>query len=181
VWLLVSVILVSQIYGWHLMSFQAQTSMAQNKKNLWSLTHVLGAECKCSAKVAEYLKKRGPQSGISEQVLIIGKASAEILSLKDQGFPVRVVEAAEIKEDLSRLGVPFLLIATPNGDNVYAGGYSEKSVQDGSPVRDLEILESLQGHRVPQSFPIFGCAISRKLQNLVDPFSLKYSNQQAEQ
>lgn len=168
--------MVSQLYGWHLMSYQPVRAWEVGKKDSWSLTHVLSAKCKCSQRVTKYLEERGPQKDVAEEVLVVGEVSPEISHLKIKGFSVRKVSITELStEDLNRLGVPFLLITTPKGETVYAGGYSERSVQDGGPLRDLEILRSLQGHGTPKAFPIFGCAISRKLQKLVDPLAMKYS------
>ncbi|WP_413558366.1 hypothetical protein [Bdellovibrio sp. HCB209] len=176
-WGLGTLALVSQFYGWHLMTFSSTPTLAAKQNGEWTLTHVLSESCKCSAKVMAYLKSRGPEKSVNEEIVLLGRAPANTQDLVAQGFTVRHLNPEEIKEDISKLGVPFLLVTTPKGDTVYAGGYSEKSVQDGSPIRDLEILGSLQGKGTVQNFPIFGCAISRKLQKLVDPFSLKYSNQ----
>ncbi len=175
-WATGSLLMVSQFYGWHLMSFAALPTLAQKDSGHWTLTHVVSESCKCSAKVVEYLIQRGPQKDLNEEVLIIGHPP-QVTELHQRGFKTRELNPDDLKEDISKLGVPFLLITTPKGDTVYAGGYSEKSVQDGSPIKDLEILQSLQGTRTVASFPIFGCAVSRKLQKIVDPFSMKYTGQ----
>ncbi|WP_413575602.1 hypothetical protein ACLVWU_14720 [Bdellovibrio sp. HCB290] len=176
-WALGTLGLVSQFYGWHLMSYSSNTSLASTQPGQWSVTHVLSESCKCSEKIFEYLIKRGPATDVHEEVILLGKPPVELPSLIAKGFVIRQLDPNEIKDDISKLGVPFLLITTPKGDTVYAGGYSEKPVKDGGPVRDLEILNSLQGKGAVANFPIFGCAVSRKLQKLVDPFSMKYSNQ----
>ncbi|WP_413585119.1 hypothetical protein [Bdellovibrio sp. HCB274] len=176
-WALGTLGLVSQFYGWHLMSFSSNTSLASKQAGAWSITHVLSESCKCSEQVMENLIQRGPASDVHEEVILLGKPPIQLQSLIGKGFTVRQMDPNELKEDISKLGVPFLLITTPKGETVYAGGYSEKPVKDGGPIRDLEILASLQGKGVVKNFPIFGCAVSRKLQKLVDPFSMKYSNQ----
>ncbi|UYL09930.1 hypothetical protein B9G69_004990 [Bdellovibrio sp. SKB1291214] len=159
------------------MTFASDASLATKQQGQWTLTHVVSESCKCSAKVMAYLKDRGPSSLAHEEIVLLGRIPAESQELVAKGFPLRHLNPENIKEDISKLGVPFLLITTPQGDTVYAGGYSEKSVQDGGPIRDLEILQGLQGKGTVQNFPIFGCAVSRKLQKIVDPFSLKYSKQ----
>jgi hypothetical protein len=175
-WATGSLFMVSQFYGWHMMSFSALPSLAQSQGGQWTLTHVVSESCKCSAKVVEYLLTRGPEKDANEEILVIGHPP-QITELHQRGFKTRALDPDDLKEDISKLGVPFLLITTPKGDTVYAGGYSEKSVQDGSPIRDLEILRSLQGSGNVANFPIFGCAVSRKLQKIVDPFSMKYTGQ----
>jgi hypothetical protein len=175
-WATGSLLMVSQFYGWHAMSFSALPTLAQKQGGAWTLTHVVSESCKCSAKVVEYLLKRGPEKDVNEEILIIGHPP-QITELHQRGFKTRALNPDDLKEDITKLGVPFLLITTPKGDTVYAGGYSEKSVQDGSPIKDLEILNSLQGKGTVASFPIFGCAVSRKLQKIVDPFSMKYTGQ----
>ncbi|MEK2687766.1 hypothetical protein [Bdellovibrio sp. GT3] len=176
-WALGTLGLVSQFYGWHLMSFSSNTSLSSKQPGAWTLTHVLSEDCKCSEAVMANLLKRGPHPDTHEEVVLLGKSLKDSQALVAKGFPVRHMKPEELQEDISKLGVPFLLISTPKGDTVYAGGYSEKSIKDGSPIRDLEILNSLQGKGTVKNFPIFGCAVSRKLQKIVDPFSMKYSNQ----
>ncbi|MBO9666704.1 MAG: hypothetical protein J7501_07800 [Bdellovibrio sp.] len=176
-WGVGTLLLVSQFYGWHLMSFSALPSLGQKQQATWGLTHVVSAECKCSAKVIDYLIARGPSADAKEEIVVLGPMPAQAQALKDKGYSLRALKPEEMTDDISHLGVPFLLISTPQGDNVYAGGYSEKSVQDGSPIRDLEILHSLQGKGTAKSFPIFGCAVSRRLQKVIDPFSIKYTGQ----
>lgn len=157
----------------HALSFFPDRQWAVKTSSSWSLTHVLGPGCKCSQRVYQYLLERGPQSSVEEVVVLLGEMKGEEKRLQERGFQVQPREARELASEKA-VGVPFLLITSPAGDAVYAGGYSHQTLRADSPVRDLEILDSLRGGKTPQEFPIFGCAVSRRIQSLIDPLSLKY-------
>ena len=175
IWAIACLAIVSQLHSFHYLSFWPDANLAVKRDQQWSLTHVLGVDCKCSSVVGEYLIKRGPQANTFENVLILGKDSSLAKRFSEVGYQVQEKDPNELSATEHALGVPFVIINSPKGPSVYAGGYGDRKVVDGGPIRDLEILEALKGGRTSASFPIFGCVASLKYQKLTDPFAMKYT------
>lgn len=173
-WGVASLAVISYLKFNHLVSFLPNASFASTASASWSMTHVLGTDCKCSLEVAHYLLKRGALNGVTENVVLIGKDFGKMSGdLTAKGFKVRLEDPEKLKEQ-GATGVPFLLIGSPRKEVAYAGGYANERVFRETQIHDIEILESLRGGRSPASFPIFGCAASLKYQKLIDPFGIKY-------
>lgn len=174
VWVIACTFVISQLHSFHLLSFWPNASLAVASPSHWSLTHVLGVDCKCSDVVSRYLLDRGPAVSLRENVVILGKNEALSEQLQARGFQVVSKDPNEMTSSEHALGVPFLIVNTPKNQTVYAGGYGDRKIVDGSPIQDLQLVASLQGGRTPANFPIFGCAASLKFQTLTDPFHVKY-------
>lgn len=168
----ISVVMAS-LTSFHTVSFFPDLSLASKNSGTWTMTHVLGEGCKCSHQVYLYLLERGPQKDLSENVVVLGSMKEEEQQLSARGFKILHRDAREIASEKA-VGVPFLLITSPKGEAVYAGGYSSHTIKEKTPLHDLKILASLQGGKPSAEFPIFGCAVSHRIQTLMDPFSFKY-------
>lgn len=139
----------------------------------WTMTHVLGKGCKCSEQVFNYLVKRGPQPDLEENVILLGDVPAYRDALIKRGFRVTKKDPREIASEKA-VGVPFLLITSAKGEGVYAGGYASSLIDERTPLLDLKILQSLRDGKNASELPIFGCAVSQRMQKLIDPLELKY-------
>ncbi|HEY4244457.1 MAG TPA: hypothetical protein VGM88_31805 [Kofleriaceae bacterium] len=125
----------------------------------WLAVHVLSSECRCSLRVVDHLVSTVRPDGWSEIVLWIGDVDppAELAAR----FDVRRVTPAE----LAKLGIeaaPLLVAVSPDGVVRYAGGYTDR--KQGPVNHDLEILAAARGDGPVPSFPLFGCAVSERLQ-----------------
>ncbi len=165
---------MSSLAALHSVSFFPATELlkAPSASTGWTMTHVLGENCKCSSEVAKYLIRRGPLQETNENVILLGSLKEQD-QLQLRGFKVSHRDARSIASEKA-VGVPFLMIHTPQGNNVYAGGYAKDFIRENTPIQDQEILSYLQGGKTPAELPIFGCAVSHRIQSLLDPMGFKY-------
>lgn len=136
----------------------------------WLVVHVLYAKCKCSEQIVHHLARRGPSGDASEVVLWIGSQTALEAELEGAGFSLVRVVAQEL---LPRFGVeaaPLLVILDPDNVARYRGGYTDR--KQAYPVRDAELLREAMSGAAPVTLPLFGCAISQRLRELVDPLRI---------
>lgn len=165
---------IGALMALHGVSFFPDRGLAAvSGQNQWAMTHVLGEGCKCSHQVYLYLLRRGPQVGVQETVIVLGEMNEEKVQLRARGFAVDERSPAALSTERA-VGVPFLLIHSDKGDTVYAGGYATSVIRESTALLDLDILESLRGGKMMAELPVFGCAVSQKMKNLIDPFRLKY-------
>lgn len=143
----------------------------------WFLLHVLAADCACSRDVAAALLARGADPTASEKILFIEgsdspAADAELgQRLRARGFAFERLSAVALEATYGIVGAPLLVVMTPAGEIAYTGGYSRVAK---GPAQDVELLRELRAGRRPAPLPLFGCAVSRKLQTRLDPLGLKY-------
>ena len=124
----------------------------------FAAVHVLAADCPCSQRVVQHLLSTDRPSGWHELVLWIGDpAPSPALVAK---FDVRRLSASE----LAALGIeaaPILIAIDPDGNVLYSGGYTDR--KQGPVFHDLDVLTT--AHRPLAALPVFGCAISERLQH----------------
>jgi hypothetical protein len=112
---------------------------------------------------------------VSETLLLVGDAAdlaPELARLQARGIVVRRTESAELKRQYGIEGAPLLMVLSPGGEVSYSGGYSQRK---GGPLLDVDIIRGLRTDRSEARLPLFGCAVSKELQQLLDPLSIKYS------
>ena len=86
------------------------------------------------------------------------------------GFLVDVVTREELPRKYHLQSVPVLAVLDPLDRLRYVGGYTTR--KQGPDIQDVRILETLQSDRSIASLPLFGCAVSRSLQRVIDPTGL---------
>lgn len=175
IWIAGITLVMGSLSALHNVSFFPDTTLRSSvsPQEKWTLTHVLGQGCKCSKIVYEYLLQRGPRSDVFESVVVLGDMPEESTRLSQKGFHVEKKEARSLASEKA-VGVPFLLITSGKGEALYAGGYASSMIKENTPLLDLQILDSLRGGKSAQELPIFGCAISQRIQSLIDPLHFKY-------
>jgi hypothetical protein len=141
----------------------------------WMVTHVLYGACACSRRILAHLSSRSAMANLSEKVVLAGAARGDSTrALRARGFAVEVI-APEQLEPLYGLKVaPLLIISERSGAVRYLGGYTER--KQGPRILDLEILRRLSRGAAVSALPLFGCAVSRSLQQLIDPWRIKYGD-----
>ena len=60
----------------------------------------------------------------------------------------------------------------PAGVVRYAGGYTAR--KQGLELRDRQILGDLMASGTTPLLPLYGCAVSKRLQAILDPIGIKY-------
>jgi hypothetical protein len=133
--------------------------------------HLLAADCGCSQSVSEYLSKRVPMKGVSEEAVFIGAADpfGNRDTLLARGFNTRSIRADDLLPFAVK-GVPLLIFISPRDEIAYMGGYGMGGYKDA-------IIWSQLSAGVPISpLPVFGCAVGQALKRGIDPFSWKDSS-----
>jgi hypothetical protein len=137
----------------------------------WSVTHALATKCGCSKRVWAHLVKRGARSDVRERVLLVDATGEWQSALETAGFDVVPLEAGALRSEFGIEAAPLLVIRRPTGALAYSGAYAEKR---SAPPRDEELISrAMQGEQL-DALPLFGCAVSRELQERADPLNLKY-------
>ena len=141
----------------------------------WRALHVLSGSCSCSQGIMQHLLELHTVDGISEQIIFIdgpepylAESSGLLDHLHHQGFSVKHIAEANVPLDSGLGGVPLLVVTSPSGQVVYAGGYGSSSAQDSS------LLQQIRFGHPPKALPVVGCAIGSRLRRQIDPFHLKY-------
>jgi hypothetical protein len=125
----------------------------------WLAVHVLYSECRCSQRVVAHLISTARPNNWDEVVLWVG-ALAPDPELEKRYHVEKLSSTA-----LARLGIdaaPLLIVLDPHDRLRYAGGYSDR--KQGPVIDDLRIFADAQHAGVIASLPVFGCAVSERLQ-----------------
>jgi hypothetical protein len=136
----------------------------------WMAVHVLYGECQCSQRIADHLVTSDRPSGVAEHVLLVGRSAGLEARLAARGFPVVLTNAAELSDYYHVAGVPLLVVVAPDDTVRYAGGYTTR--KQGPDPRDLDILADVRADRFFARLPVFGCAVSTRLQAALNPLRL---------
>jgi hypothetical protein len=173
VWAVLSVLAGSMLTSFHqaLALPSRSISSLATEKHGWRAMHLLAADCGCSQKVSEYLSKRAPLEGVSEEVVFIGAADPfrNRESLLARGFNAKSIRADDL-EPFAMKGAPLLIFISPRDEIVYMGGYGMGG------YRDVFIWSQLSAGALVRPLPAFGCAVGQGLKRGIDPFSWKDSN-----
>jgi len=138
----------------------------------WMAVHVLYASCRCSLRIRDELATRRPLPGVREVVLLVGGDAEWKQPLIDAGYRLQVVTADELRDTWHIEAAPMLLVVGPDGHLGYRGGYTDHA--QGAELQDAHIIAAARQAAPPPALPLFGCAVSKRLQRLLDPLGLKY-------
>jgi hypothetical protein len=142
----------------------------QDDTGRWMVVHVLYAECRCSQRIAEHLLAATPPSDATEQVLFVGHEPDLAARLTARSYRVLSITPAELGERFHVVAAPAFIVTAPDGSVRYAGGYS--TPKQGPEPRDRSILADLRLGRHVDPLPVFGCAVSEKLQAKLNPLGV---------
>jgi len=139
-----------------------------------TVTHVLYAECRCSQRILQHLVSRGARHDVSESSLLVSPAPALAQQLTAAGFRTTALTPAELKSQFAIEAAPLLIVADATRHIRYLGGYTAQ--KQGLEIRDVAIIDRVLAGERASELPLFGCAVSRALQRIADPFGLQYSS-----
>lgn len=151
----------------------ALQGLARGHDGDWLVVHVMYAECRCSQRIVDHLIDRGRPAGVTEHVLLVGEDQELSAPLSDRGYTVTQLTAEQLSSRFHVQAAPLLLVAAPDGELRYAGGYTER--KQGYRIRDVDILDTVMAKGWAAELPAFGCAVAEALQNLLDPLGVKYA------
>jgi hypothetical protein len=134
--------------------------------------HVISADCSCTQRLFAHLVERARFAGANELVLFVGRDPARQAAAERAGM--RFVSASP-EQLAARYGIeaaPLLAAFDAGGRLTYLGGYYDHP----STVfpRDEKIHAELAGGGAAAPLPVFGCAVSARLQKSVDPLGVVY-------
>jgi hypothetical protein len=139
----------------------------------WLAVHVLYAECRCSQRILEHLATSTRPAQVREKLLLVGDAQQRTAAselLARRGVPVIGTTADTLRARFHIESAPLLLVLDPHDVVRYAGGYSQR--KQGIALLDAQIIRELVAQQRPAELPLFGCAVSKELQRVLDPVSV---------
>jgi hypothetical protein len=142
------------------------------KTGRWTALHVLYTSCRCSQRILDHLWSRRAIPGIDERVVLVGPPRSYPALAAAAGYGVEALTPGELSARYGVAAAPLLVVADPSGRIRYSGGYTER--KQGPDIRDGQIIAALMRDDAPAALPLFGCAVSRELQQALDPLRLKY-------
>lgn len=156
----------------HVVPLPAAHPSALGAANRPRATHVLGADCGCSAAIGRDLAQRGPRVGWQEEVWLLNADDELAAALRRAGFAVHSREAETVARDQGIQGAPWLLLHAPDGTVAYSGGYAR--LRPGLPgYENLEsdLMAAVATGAQPEALRAYGCATSRAWQDRLAPTS----------
>jgi len=132
------------------------------------LVHVIYSECSCSRSLLTHLASRRRFPNTEELILFVGRPDPR---LKNSRFEVQTISPSQLIATTGLEAAPVLLIFNPSGALTYAGGYYDHPAAN-NPL-DEKIQAALLAQQPFEPLPIFGCAISPRLQNSLNPFRIR--------
>jgi hypothetical protein len=137
----------------------------------WLAVHFLYGACRCSQRVLGHLTERKALPDVSERLVLVGAQPAYEAAARQAGYAVDVITPEQLSAHYGLTAAPLLVVADPSERVRYVGGYSER--KQGLELEDLAIIAELRAGRARAELPLFGCAVSRSLQTLLDPLGLR--------
>jgi hypothetical protein len=134
--------------------------------------HVIYAGCSCTARLFAHLTKRARFADADEIVLFIGEDPAKRRAAESAGLRFTTASPAVLAERYGIEAAPVLVAFNAGGRLTYVGGYYNHP----STIFPLDekIHAQLAQGAAPAPLPVFGCAVSPRLQESVDPLGIVY-------
>lgn len=136
--------------------------------------HVLDLRCPCSMRIVQSLICRKALSNEFEKVLLVDNRDEIAEKLRLAGFQVEELSRDEIFRNYGFESAPMLVVTDSDSRIAYAGGYTSR--KQGLDIDDVEIIRSIRSGVPLENKPVFGCAVSRELQQKLDPLGIKYGD-----
>jgi hypothetical protein len=134
-----------------------------------AVVHIIPHRCSCTSLLLTHLAERGPLPGLREYIVLSGPLPDHQQVAIDAGFTVHHATTDELVDAEVRAG-PLLVRIGSSGDLKWVGGYFDGPGLD-RPL-DVRVLQAVALGRVPESLPLFGCAIDPALRDQLDPFRI---------
>jgi hypothetical protein len=181
-WVVVTLLILAALSVEHMASLPAPSNEVQFSRAMLKmrrisgknfLVHVIYSECSCSRALFAHLLARGPFSGAEEAVLFVGADPDKQASAHRAGFNFATVSALELASRFGLEAAPVLAVFDPAGRLRYVGGYyaHPATIQ---PL-DERIYAQLTIGLSVDPLPVFGCAVSARLQQSLSPLGALFS------
>jgi len=137
------------------------------------VVHVIYAECSCARALFAHLIARRRFPGAEEAVLFVGADPKKQESGKRAGFTFTTMSAEELALHFGLEAAPVLIVFDSAGRLRYAGGYYSHPATI-TPLDERIYAQLATGAKV-EPLPVFGCAVSSRLQKSLNPLGAVYS------
>jgi hypothetical protein len=147
---------------------------SSSERDSWLAVHVMYAQCRCSRRILEHLASSPRPHGAREKLLLVGSRedlAPTLERIAARGIALHPTTAEDLRDRFHVASAPLLLVLSPAGTISYSGGYTEH--KQGPKPRDAQIIAQLMQAQEPVVLPLFGCAVSKELQALLDPIGLR--------
>jgi hypothetical protein len=133
------------------------------------VVHVVYAECSCSRALFAHLIARRKLPGAEEAILFVGADIKKQELAHRAGFTFTAVSAQELASHFGLEAAPVLIVIDSSGRLGYAGGYYAHPAAI-VPLDEKIYARMATGAKV-EPLPVFGCAVSARLQQSLNPFA----------
>jgi hypothetical protein len=172
VWAVGVVVLGSLLTAVHALPLRvSRPNVVAKGTGQWTTVHALATKCGCSKRLFQHLVARRAMPGVAERVLLVDATREWTVALEQAGFEVIALDAPTLRAEYGVEAAPLFGVRTPTGEVAYWGAYA---AQRSAPPQDVELFERARAGARPDALPLFGCAVSRELQQRSDPLKLKY-------
>jgi hypothetical protein len=134
------------------------------------LVHVIYADCSCARALFSHLVARGPFPGAEELILFVGADAGKQAAAERSGFEFTTISAQDLATRFGLEAAPVLIMFNRAGKLRYAGGYYAHPATIHPMDERLHAQLAAAGKIEP--LPVFGCAVSARLQKALDPLNL---------
>lgn len=139
----------------------------------WRVVHVLYRSCACSQRTLEHLRASRRHADVHELVLLVDDEAAPSpgdQQLRARGLEVVVIDRETLVRRFGLEAAPVLIVLRPDDNVAYLGGYTRS--KQGPVFEQERILAALRAEKPAAPLPVFGCATSARLSDLLDPLGL---------
>ena len=136
----------------------------------WRAVHVMYRDCPCSQRTIAHLLASPRPAELAELVLVVDddrQGELEDAQLRAAGFAVVVIGPDELRTRFDLEAAPVLIVMSPEGELAYVGGYNRH--KQSAAYEDGAIVAEARARHDVAPLPVFGCATSARLANIVDP------------
>ena len=186
-WVPIVLVIGAYLLGGHLLTLPAPTRenpqlthaiaaiQIADGRDRWVVLHVLYEDCRCSARMLNHLLSRGADPTIIERIVFVETSvhepsAAGSVRAESRGFGFERLSAEELGARYGVQAAPLMVVADPKGVVRYIGGYTDR--KGSLQFRDREIVRALRAQNDVAALPVFGCPVSKALDDAVDPFGL---------
>jgi hypothetical protein len=136
------------------------------------VVHVIAARCSCTERLFAHLMRRRPFGGADEIVLFVGDDPRKQEAARGAGFRYATVTDGQLQERFALESAPVMFVFDRRDRLRYAGGYFNHP-STVSPL-DEDIHGRLIRGEAPPPLPVYGCAVSARLKDQLDPLGIVY-------
>jgi hypothetical protein len=136
------------------------------------IVHVISAGCSCTERLFTHLVERPRFAGAKEVMLFVGEDAEKQRLAEAAGVGFVTTSPEALAADYGIEAAPLLVAFDAAGRLRYAGGYYNHP-STLLPL-DARIEAELAQGALPEPLPVFGCAVSSRLQKSLDPLGVVY-------